>query len=78
MPGLTWPAGAAEPFIVSSEQRTLIGLYARSEDADQSDSDAVTVAELDAIGWFQENQLAGLRLAHDSYLAMFTEALAGR
>jgi hypothetical protein len=46
MPGLTWSAGAAEPFIVSSEQRTLIGLYARSEDADQSDSDAVTVAEL--------------------------------
>ena len=29
-------------------------------------------------GWFQENQLGGLRLAHDSYLAMFTEALAGR
>ena len=34
--------------------------------------------EHDAIGWFQENQLGGLRLAHDSYLAMFTEALAGR
>jgi hypothetical protein len=34
--------------------------------------------EHDAIGWFQENELAGLRLAHDSYLAMFTEALAGR
>ena len=38
----------------------------------------VAVDEHDAIGWFQENQLAGLRLAHESYLAMFTEALAGR
>ncbi len=42
--------------------------------------DPVNVAldEHDAIGWFQENQLGGLRLAHDSYLAMFTEALAVR
>lgn len=46
VPGLAWSAGAPEPFIVSSEQRTLIGFYARSEDAGQSDSDAVTVAEL--------------------------------
>ena len=38
----------------------------------------VALDEHDAIGWFQENQLAGPRLAHDSYLAMFTEALAGR
>ena len=38
----------------------------------------VALDEHDAIGWFQENQLAGLRLAHDSYLAMFSEALAGR
>ena len=38
----------------------------------------VALDEHDAIGWFQENQLAGLRLAQDSYLAMFTEALAGR
>lgn len=38
----------------------------------------VALEEHDAIGWFQENQLAGLRLAHDSYLAMFSEALAGR
>jgi 8-oxo-dGTP diphosphatase len=42
--------------------------------------DPVNVAldEHDAIGWFRENQLGGLRLAHDSYLAMFTEALAVR
>ena len=40
--GLSAPA----PFIVSSEQRTLIGFSARGEDADQSDGDAVTVAEL--------------------------------
>ena len=42
--------------------------------------DPVNVAldEHDAIEWFQENQLGGLRLAHDSYLAMFTEALAVR
>jgi hypothetical protein len=46
VPGLAWSAGAPEPFIVSSEQRTLIGFYGRSEDADQWDSDAVTVAEL--------------------------------
>ena len=38
----------------------------------------VALDEHDAIGWFQENQLAGLRLAHDSYLAMFAEALAVR
>jgi 8-oxo-dGTP diphosphatase len=38
----------------------------------------VALDEHDAIGWFQENQLAGLRLAHESYLAMFTEALTGR
>ena len=42
--------------------------------------DPVNVAldEHDAIGWFQQNQLGGLRLAHDSYLAMFTDALAVR
>jgi 8-oxo-dGTP pyrophosphatase MutT (NUDIX family) len=42
--------------------------------------DPVNVAldEHDVIGWFRANQLAGLRLAHDSYLAMFTEALAAR
>ncbi len=38
----------------------------------------VALDEHDAIGWFHENQLAGLRLAHGSYVAMFTEALAGR
>lgn len=46
VPGLAWSAGAPEPFIVSSDQRALIGFYARSEDAGQSDSDAVNVAEL--------------------------------
>lgn len=46
VPGLAWPAGAPEPFIVSSEQRTLIAFYGRNEDADQSDSDEVVVAEL--------------------------------
>lgn len=38
----------------------------------------VALDEHDAVRWFQESQLAGLRLAHDSYLAMFAEALAGR
>jgi 8-oxo-dGTP diphosphatase len=32
--------------------------------------------EHDAIAWFARDDLAGLRLAHDSYLAMFTETLA--
>jgi 8-oxo-dGTP diphosphatase len=32
--------------------------------------------EHDAIGWFERTELANLRLAHDSYLAMFTEVLA--
>lgn len=45
-PELAWSAGAPQPFIVSSEQRTLIGFYAGSGDADPSDSNAVTVAEL--------------------------------
>jgi len=34
--------------------------------------------EHDAIAWFGETELADLRLAHDSYLATFTEVLAGR
>ncbi|MEV4514004.1 NUDIX hydrolase [Dactylosporangium sp. NPDC049525] len=34
--------------------------------------------EHDAIAWFDETGLAELRLAHGSYLAMFTEVLAGR
>jgi hypothetical protein len=34
--------------------------------------------EHDAIAWFEETELADLCLAHDSYLAMFTEVLAGR
>ncbi|USQ89619.1 NUDIX hydrolase [Streptomyces phaeoluteigriseus] len=38
----------------------------------------VALDEHDAIAWFQENELGELRLAHDSYLAMFTEALAMR
>lgn len=46
VPGLAWSGGAPQPFIVSSEERTLIGFYARGEDAEQTDSDAVTVAEL--------------------------------
>jgi hypothetical protein len=46
VPGLGWSAGAPQPFIVSSEERTLIGFYARGEDAEQRNSDAVTVAEL--------------------------------
>ncbi|MFJ6540252.1 NUDIX domain-containing protein [Streptomyces sp. NPDC091385] len=36
----------------------------------------VALDEHDAIGWFQDDELGELRLAHDSYLAMFTEALA--
>jgi 8-oxo-dGTP pyrophosphatase MutT (NUDIX family) len=35
-------------------------------------------SEHDAIAWFEESDLADLRLAHDSYLATFTEVLAGR
>ena len=38
----------------------------------------VALDEHDAIAWFQEDELGDLRLAHDSYLAMFAEALAGR
>ena len=34
--------------------------------------------EHDAIAWFEAGQLADLPLAHDSYLATFTRALAGR
>jgi 8-oxo-dGTP diphosphatase len=34
--------------------------------------------EHDAIAWFQEDQLGELRLAHDSYLAMFAEVLTTR
>jgi 8-oxo-dGTP pyrophosphatase MutT (NUDIX family) len=32
--------------------------------------------EHDAIAWFEKNELGDLRLAHDSYLEMFTKALA--
>ncbi len=32
--------------------------------------------EHDAIAWFAAEELGGLRLAHDSYLEMFTTALA--
>lgn len=46
VPGLAWSAGAPEPFVVSSEQRTLVGFFAREEDSGQAGSDAVTVAEL--------------------------------
>ena len=31
--------------------------------------------EHDAIAWFKASELGELRLAHDSYLAMFTQAL---
>jgi 8-oxo-dGTP diphosphatase len=34
--------------------------------------------EHDAIAWFEETELAHLRLAHESYRAMFAEVLAGR
>ncbi|MGX6608545.1 NUDIX hydrolase [Micromonosporaceae bacterium Da 78-11] len=33
--------------------------------------------EHDAIGWFTEDALGGLALAHDGHLAMFREVLAG-
>lgn len=46
VPGLAWSAGAPEPFIVSSEQRTLIGFRGRSQDADQSDGGEVIVVEM--------------------------------
>jgi 8-oxo-dGTP diphosphatase len=32
--------------------------------------------EHDAIAWFEKSELGDLRLAHDSYLEMFTKALA--
>ena len=38
----------------------------------------VAVDEHDAIAWFHANELAELRLAHDSYLSMFTAVLAVR
>jgi 8-oxo-dGTP diphosphatase len=34
--------------------------------------------EHDAIAWFETDELGGLRLAHDSYLELFTEALSRR
>ena len=34
--------------------------------------------EHDAIAWFHRNELAGLRLAHDSYPEMLTKMLAER
>jgi 8-oxo-dGTP diphosphatase len=34
--------------------------------------------EHDVIAWFERTELAHLRLAHDSYLPMLTEVLAGR
>jgi 8-oxo-dGTP pyrophosphatase MutT (NUDIX family) len=36
----------------------------------------VAVDEHDAIAWFARDELDQLRLAHDGYLAMFTEALS--
>jgi 8-oxo-dGTP diphosphatase len=36
----------------------------------------VSPDEHDAIAWFEKNELGDLRLAHDSYLEMFTRALA--
>jgi 8-oxo-dGTP diphosphatase len=38
----------------------------------------VAPEEHDVIAWFAKEELAGLRLAHDSYLALFTEALSGQ
>ncbi|GAA4606145.1 8-oxo-dGTP pyrophosphatase MutT (NUDIX family) [Actinoplanes octamycinicus] len=38
----------------------------------------VAPEEHDAIGWFTADELDGLALAHDGYLAMFTEVLAAR
>lgn len=35
----------------------------------------VAVGEHDAVGWFQADELGGLRLAHDAYPVMFAEAL---
>jgi 8-oxo-dGTP diphosphatase len=34
--------------------------------------------EHDAIAWFERNELGDLRLAHDSYLEMFTKTLTER
>jgi 8-oxo-dGTP diphosphatase len=36
----------------------------------------VAPEEHDDMAWFKKNELADLRLAHDSYLEMFTSALA--
>jgi mutator protein MutT len=36
----------------------------------------VAADEHDAIAWFAKDELGELRFAHDSYLAMFTEALS--
>jgi 8-oxo-dGTP diphosphatase len=37
----------------------------------------VAADEHDAISWFAKDELGELRLAHDGYLALFTEALSG-
>jgi hypothetical protein len=45
-PGLDWSAGAPQPFVVSSEDRTCVGFHRRENPADYAEVDQITVAEL--------------------------------
>ena len=52
LPGLVWPAGAPQPFVLSSEDRTLVGFTAAEpvsdagQESDAAQSEFVNVAEL--------------------------------
>lgn len=46
VPGLVWSAGAPQPFVVSSEERTLVGFHAAEQAGGAADRLSVTVAEL--------------------------------
>jgi hypothetical protein len=46
LPGMAWPAGSPEPFIVSSEQRTFVGFFPSDDDSRTSGSEEVIVVEL--------------------------------
>jgi hypothetical protein len=53
VPGLLWAAGAPQPFVVSSEQRTLVGFVAAMPGGGAKDPRIVNVAELVACTSFK-------------------------
>lgn len=46
VPGLVWSAGAPQPFVFSSEDRTLVGFVAAQQVSGAADRESVSVAEL--------------------------------